>query len=244
MKSRGNKKFFGITIASIVLFASIYFLGIIVFGTNSYSFSLDPILSEQTHEIVKNTVYESYFLSLHAIADSIQKACPAVDAVFAARCADKVLRISCKACKPYIRFSNQKLVSKNGKEIDWNYFTDATRKHLPLITLTPKENPKVVISSAFKSWLLKLNPDLLSRYEIKWCDDYQIYLINKADFQKRIICSIDTQIDQKLEGKCQQLFTIKGFCAQGTARENYCFADIRFEKQIIIFSQKGGALYG
>lgn len=239
---KGGKKNVLLIAAFIMLCGGSYHIGTLIFGSKSYSFSLDPQLSDMTQKKIKAAVHESYFGSLALLGEVIQNVCPAAGAISIARLANNVLHISCRSEMPYLMLADQFVLLKNGQIVEKKCFTQKVIQSLAVIDIK-NMNEGVSFSAEFKQWLLQLDESIFAQYAISWSDDYEIYLTDKNDAHKNIICSVSNSIDKSIREKCQQIIDEKiNVHAQGTAR--YCSADIRFEKQIIICSQKGGACHG
>lgn len=240
MKKGGKKSLLLIAVLFAVCGGS-YRIGRAIFGSKEYSFSLDPQLSADMHKSIKDAVLESYFGSLALLGGLIQNVCPAAGVISIERCGNNVLHVSCKSETPYLLLADQFVLLKNEKIVEKKCFARMAIQHLAMIDIKNMHG-QMVFSSEFKQWLLQLDESIFQNYAISWADDYEIYLTDKNDAHKNIICSVSNSIDESIREKCRQIIDEKGINAQGTAR--YCSADIRFEKQIIICSQKGGACHG
>jgi hypothetical protein len=128
----------------------------------------------------------------------------------------------------------------SGLVFDKSCFTREVLQPLPVI-IQKKLFGKVTITDEFKQWLLRLDPSVFAFYEIIWTDDFSIELHDKHNEKQTILCSVTSMPDNNIRELCQRIFDEKSICAQGTARKYAYTADIRFEKQIIICSHKGGA---
>lgn len=243
MKKGNHKKLLYRCFACIIACGAIYGIGQHIFGARAFSFSLDSQLSAQMHNVIKDTVKESYFGSLALLAQSIKKACPAAGLISIERCGDNALHIICKADMPWICLADHMLLLKTGTIVEKRCFTDVALQDLPLLSFKDGVFPSQ-LSVEFKQWLLGLDTAIFAQYGITWADDYEIYLTDKSDKHKTIICSVDTKIDEKIREKCQRIINEKNIDAQGTARWCLYTADIRFDKQIIICSRRGGAYHG
>lgn len=240
MKKGGKKSLLLVALFFAVCGGS-YRIGRSIFGSKEYSFSLDPQLSADMHKSIKDAVHESYFGSLALLGELIQNVCPAAGPISLERRANNVLHVSCKSETPYLLLADQFVLLKNGQIVEKKCFDQPAIQHVAKIDIKNMHD-QMVFSSEFKQWLLQLDESIFAQYAISWADDYEIYLTDKKDAHKNIICSVSNSIDERIREKCQQIINDKSISAQGTAR--YCSADIRFEKQIIICSQKGGACHG
>ncbi len=240
MKKAGRKIFL-VAFCAITGFG-IYRLGAQVFGAQQFHFSLDPQLSRATQKAIKEAVYESYVAPLASLCEKIHNVCPAVEQISVERCANNKIYIAVQSKRPYVCI-DEYVLTCSGALVEKFDFEQKATVQLPIIT---QKNllGKVTITDEFKQWLLQLDPSVFAFYEITRTDDYTIELKNKNNNQQSILCSVCTAPDKSLRELCQRIMDEKIAVVQGTARK-YCYtADVRFEKQIIICSHKGGACNG
>jgi hypothetical protein len=138
---------------------------------------------------------------------------------------------------------NTRILTTSGMVLDASCFIQEVVQPLPVI-IQKNLLGKATITDEFKRWLLRLDPSVFAFYHIIWTDDFSIELHAKHDEKQTILCSVITVPDTNIRELCQRIFDEKIICAQGTARKYVYTADIRFEKQIIICSHKGGACHG
>lgn len=237
----GNKKALLMALVAIAGFGT-YRLGTHVFGAQQFRFSLDRKLSPSMQKAIKEAVYESYITALSSLSETISKVCSALEHISIERRANNKIYITAKSADPYVRISELVLTS-SGLVLDKACFTHEVLQPLPTI-IQKNLLGKVTITDEFKQWLLRLDPSVFAFYEIIWTDDFSIELHDKHNEKQTILCSVTTIPDKNLRELCQRIFDEKIICAQGTARKYAYTADIRFEKQIIICSHKGGAVHG
>jgi hypothetical protein len=271
MKKNSNKKRMLLFFLSVACGgAASYFVGITVFGADSYSFHFDPLLSCKMQDALKDVAGQSWG-SLSFLGQALKQTCPALESVVIERLANKTISIKALCKSPYVKLSNGMVVLKPGLVVGSECFADAALAAIPVITIkgissrlgTESHFPIVPmersewrdrtqrgdvssesLSQEFKQWLINLDPTIVHNYQITWVDDYEIYVTDKNNTQPTLVCCVNTQVDEKIMGLCQCIMKEKSINAQGTARQTFYSADIRFEKQIIICSQKGGACYG
>jgi hypothetical protein len=242
MKIWGNKNYSIVMIALIIIGAGSYRLGICIFGSDSYSFCIDSQLSASMQHAIKDVAHASCCLSLSRIAHAITQACPAVGAIALERRANKMLHVIITAGSPYLCFSDQHVLLKTGQIVDKESFAPMALNALPVVNC--HDAAAAQLSADFKHWLLQLDSTLFAHYAVTWKNDYEIYLGDKQDNHKSILCSVNTPVTEKMSHMCQRIIEKKKSDVQGTAQKSFLTADIRFEKQIIICSQKGGACHG
>lgn len=239
MKGRNSKKI-GYVITLLMCAAGMYKLKGVIFTPSRCAFSFDSELSPVTKQAIKDAVKSSYLGPLSAISEQIQKICPAVEDVHIELRADKSIFVQVKKSNPYVCIAQDLVLLKSGKLVNAEYFSPEIINDLPHI-MTATCQP---ITEQFSKWLLKLDPLIVQQYSICFHDDYEIVLADKQDDHKKIVCSSFTAIDDEIKGMCQRIIDERLRSVQGTARSVCYRADIRFEKQIIVCSQKGGACHG
>ncbi len=239
MKGRNSKKFV-YTFLVIVCAAGMYKLKGVIFTPSRCSFSFDSELSPTTKQAIKDAVKSSYLGPLAAIPHAIQKVCPAAGDINVQLTPDKTVHVRINKSNPYLRIAEDTVLLRSGKLVKADYFYKEVVEQLPHISIAQQGE----ISDQCKSWLLHLDPSLVQEYTICLHDDYEIVMADKIDQHKKIICSVFTPINDEIKGMCQRIIDERLRSMQGTARSVCYSADIRFEKQIIVCSQKGGACHG
>lgn len=239
MKGRSSKKI-GYVITLVICAAGMYKLKGVIFTPARCAFSFDSELSPSTKQAIKDAVKSSYLGPLSAIPQKIQEVCPAVTDVNISLRPDKTVFVQVNKSQPYVRIASDNILLHSGKIVNAKYFCAEVVNQLPHIMTASDQS----VSQQLCAWLLKLDPSLLQNYSICFHNDYEIVMVDKQDVHKKIICSSFTAIDDEIKGMCQRIIDERLRSVQGTARSVCYSADIRFEKQIIVCSQKGGACHG
>lgn len=239
---KGGKKIFLITTLLILVMVGFYKIGVTIFAADQFHFSIDPQLSGEIHKAIKEAVYESYGNSFASLSYAIKKACPALKQVNLERCPNNKLYVQVQSMNPYACIGDTVLTDMNAV-VEKSCFVPASLENIPVIH---QKNVlgKVTITDEFKQWVLHLDPSVFALYDIIWNDDFSIELHDKNKNNQTILCSVCSAPDQSIRELCQRIIDEKSCGAQGTARRSLYTADIRFEKQIIICSHKGGACNG
>lgn len=213
-----------------------------IFAMDSYQLSLDPLISSSSKKILKEIVAHNYNESCNILSEQLLKACPAIKNIAVQRCADHKLKIAIDVHSPYLQITDSAILLENGVIVPLQHFADNVLKKVPRVQLAGHTNP-FCLSKEFVSWLQHLDSYVLNNFFIKWHDDYQIYLQNKSVPAQTILAGVTTPVNGEIIQVCSHIVDQKINLEQGTARVSWC-ADIRFDKQIIISSHKGGAWYG
>lgn len=229
----------------IVIFALIGTIGLSyyaaqnIFAITEHRFLFDPALSvEKRHQI--QTLVEQTDGSFRAI-DQALRACPVIESIRIERSADNRQYFSCVAKRPSIALSTDRLLLASGTVVESDCYAQNVIARIPLVTMSSHAMQEV--SPFLAQWLLQLTPELFERYRIAIYDDYHISLIDKQN-AFTIITSALVPITEEMRCVCERIFEQKMMTEQGTARPACYIADIRFENQIVLCSQKGGACNG
>ena len=226
--------------------AGTYRLIAIIFATQQYTFAFDSFLSPSVQELIKTTVRKNNVQSFSCIAQCIKQEHPCIENLSIEQRTNKSIHVCLQSFSPLFCLNKNAVLLKNGCVVSYNNYSSNVLEKLPNITHVSPQGEYCATgpSPAFKKWLLQFPRSLLSHYAIQWADDYEIYLIDQNKLYKTIVCSVLNAINEGMIEKCQCIIREKNMNAQGTAPSIFYTADIRFEKQIIICSQRGGAYHG
>lgn len=213
-----------------------------IFTMDSYQLSINPLLSFSSKKIIKEIVAQNYNKSCYQLSEQLLKACPAIKNIAVRRCADHRLKIDIDVHAPFMQISDCGVLLDNGVIVHTNHFVAHALKKIPQVQLANHTDP-FSLSKEFISWLQQLDSQILNNFFICWHDDYQIYLQHKTTRAQTILAGVTTPVNGEIIQVCKQLVDQKVNLEQGTARVTWC-ADIRFDKQIIVSSHKGGACHG
>ena len=238
MKSFG-KKIIALLVLAGFISISIYKVSVAIFGADQYYFSIDPLLENNTHAKLCQSLKNKHYFSLHSIASTLKCACPALEHVSILRRPNNSLSIQCQSSAPYLRLTNDLMLLSNGAVVDKSWFSVSALEPIARIEFKNEMNENL-LSQEGKEWLLSLDPAITKQYFVFWHDDYHIELRDYANKNIKVICNVHNRFNEEIREKCQRIIESKKQ-AQGTARDFLYTADIRFEKQIILCTQKGGA---
>jgi|GEM_PF-6267124 hypothetical protein len=242
MKKVVTKKRLTVFFALAIIAGVAYQLEKKLFCVQEYHFFLDPHLSNGMRTKIERALTETDG-SFSAIAQTVFEICPALETIAIERLANNVQYFSCKAAQPAVSFESKSALLPSGIVVDADCYTREVIAQIPSIH-AQKEGACDTISPELAHWLLALNPDVFKQYHIALGDDYSIYLTNNNDRNRIILTSVVKDFDDEMRRVCERIISEKQMSVQGTARSLCCVADIRFEKQIVLCSQKGGARNG
>lgn len=218
-----------------------------LFSVDRYVFAFDPLLAGTTQTSIKKFVENrpSFKKSCPAlIAEELKKNFPCIEIVALELIAPRVLHVDIAATKPLVTINKnlvladcQMVLSRElfaSHRIDRLY--DVKSMHIPAL-----DKPHAALTESVK----KLLPRLFSFYNVLWNDEFEVVLCDKHNPGFSIICNADTIPNTQTLNHCEQLKA--AIVQQGTAGhppQQQWAADVRFDKQIILFSTKGGRTHG
>jgi len=215
-----------------------YYKSAFITGPYTYSLTSDPALSDIIIDACAHTIQKELRSSLPQLAQNIQQISPAIEQVRLYKDAHKKLQVSIQAAEPRICFNDHTVLLSTGNLIHKDSFNAHAYQETPSVQCAEHKNTHE-LSRAFKRWLLTMPTAIMATYMITYHDDYRIILQHKT-MHTHIICNVDTCMSEQLSKLCEQIIEQK--MHEGTRALSYT-ADVRFENQIIVSSQKRGT-YG
>ena len=218
-----------------------------LFSVDRYVFAFDGLLAPTTQTNIKDFIEKNAAFkrsSSAVIASELKKTFPCVEMVALELVAPRVLHIDIAATKPLVTINKNQVLVESNKVLDRGFFTVHRIDHLydvQLAHIPALGEQCTVLTQAVQ----KLLPSFFSQYTVMWNDEFELALRDKNMPDFSIICNADTIPDFKVLEHCQQLKNT--IVQQGTAGHNVdqqWIADVRFDKQIILFSTKGGRTHG
>lgn len=233
---------FGTTMSMLLVVLCAWRTGNAIFSMDSYQLSINPLLSFSSKKIIKEIVAQNYNKSFSTLSEQLLKACPAIKNIAVRRCANHQLKIAIDMCNPYMKIAESAVLLETGNVVHAHHFAPKALEKIPQLEMAQKANP-FALSKELVSWLKNLDEQIIKDFSISWQDDYQIYLQHKQMRTQTILAGVNTPVSGEIIQVCKQIVDQKINLEQGTARVCWC-ADIRFDKQIIVSSHKGGACHG
>lgn len=216
--------------------------GNVIFGMDSYQLTIDSLVSFSSKKIVKELVAQNYNKPFVCLSDELLRACPAIKNIAVQRCANHQLKIAVDLYNPFIKIADTAVLLENGSVVSAQHYAGSILEKIPQVQIQGAANP-FEISKEFVAWLQNLDDQILQNFSISWQDDYQIYLQHKQTRTQIILAGVSSTVNGEIIQVCKHIVDQKINLEQGTARVSWC-ADIRFDKQIIVSSHKGGACHG
>lgn len=213
-----------------------------IFSITCHTCQLAPGLSQETKKSIKELVANHYRASFEQMVDALKQRCPAIKTVSMQRCADHRMQITLDIFRPTIKLGQNAVLLENNMVVDAHHFTLKTLQQLPVVLLDNQTQP-AHMSAECRAWLNNLDTDIFKNFILSWKDDYHIYAYQKDNTKKIIMAGVNARLEKEIIEVCQHIMNEKIQLGHGTARESWC-ADIRFDKQIIVSSHKGGACHG
>jgi hypothetical protein len=201
-------------------------------------YDLDPQFSECARKDIITVVQSSLHHSLPTLCQTIKDSCHAVDSVAVEKLASGFLVIHADAKRADALIGTSQILLADGSFVPCSLFDQKSIAALEKISVEQERNS---YSLAFGKWLAARDATIKEKYQACWFDDYEIMLIHKERPDLRILCTIHDAPHEKMMDQCVQLLEHQ---KEKNKNKMNCCADIRFEKQIVICSRKGGAEYG
>lgn len=217
-------------------------LGHTIFSMDSYQLAMHPLFSSSSKKLIKQIVAQHYQDSFGQLSKQLFDMCPAIKNISVQHCANHQLKISVDAYQPFIQLGDRALLLETGNIVSKHHYTAKSVEQLAQVCMASHVDP-FVVSKEFVSWLQHLDEQIIKDFSIIWQDDYEIYLQHKQACTQIILAGVGTPVNGEIIQACRQIVDQKINLGQGTARVSWC-ADIRFDKQIIVSSHKGGACHG
>ncbi|MDP3889440.1 MAG: hypothetical protein Q8Q25_02785 [bacterium] len=206
--------------------------------TYQYNLFVDAYFSESIHKAIEqhlSTVYQS--ISIDAIGQHIKELFACVRKVEVFGLPNAVAQVSIMAHKPQYLVNGEDIVTHDGLLVSKDCFLTQVDSlyHLD-ITLTNKNQTS--LSERCKHCVNCLTPQLLDDYRFVWEDDTHAWLYDKMQPNFALLFDAHTVPDVNTVYHCntiKQELTERGVFERKSKK--VWVADLRFTKQIIVFSR-------
>lgn len=238
----------GYTGLSALLYALIVLTLTYLFAIKRYELRVDhrivPELNEQLSAHVKSLPLG--IRSWSALkAQDIQKQFPWIKSVSFFRVPNQTMRVAVAIDEPVIKVNEAILTSS--QVFPASTFTQIQIVGLPTLNVDfPSATDRAEIPSAFIPHAKTFSSELFAPYAITWIDEYTARLIDKE--QPNFVIQFNAQKipDAALFSHCASIKKIlqERGSFEGRKKQARWIADIRFERQVILFSENKGVARG
>jgi len=239
----------GYTGLSAFSYALIVLIMSSVFGVRRYDLQIDdriiPELNTKLAAHVK-TLPLGIWVAPHLSAQVIQEQFPWIKSLSFYRMPTQTMRITVALEEPKIKV-NDAIITEQSRVFPASTFNAASITNLPKLTIQfPTLTDSVEVPDAFISHAQTFTTERFAPYTITWIDEYTARLTDKEQPNFVIQFNANTIPDAAMFAHCgtikQRLQERGSF--EGRQKGTRWVADIRFERQVILFSEDKGVTRG
>ncbi|HZW60956.1 MAG TPA: hypothetical protein VFF04_01910 [Candidatus Babeliales bacterium] len=220
----------------------------LVFGVKRYSFSIDPLFSDVTRRAIIEYIEESESFKNSSSFERfafLQDRFPAIKSLKTELIAPNVLHCEVSATPPVIKINDTLILTDSGLVVLPETFASYRLENLYGIQVNEAPLFTHKVSSTMLECIKKISPSLYSRFSISWISEFHVRFDDKLNPSFSILCAAQSIPNEQMLRYCEQLLqtnTRQG--TNGCKVPKHWIADVRFSKQIILFTEKGGVGYG
>jgi hypothetical protein len=233
----------------LAAFIGVRIISTYIFTVKRHAFTFDSYLAPSVGASIEHLVRSDPAVikqSYKQLCDRLQKEFPCIDTIKVQFVAPGTLHLDISTAQPLLAINNTHIVTAAQTLISRTFFYPYHTQFLPSITVTsqaledPYQKSELATSAPSMSRICK-------NYAVQWLDSTRIILTHKEYPAFSVLCSSTTLPHDTLLAECHKLEQ-KHAQALGTGPGNKTpktyVADVRFNKQIIMFSTQGGTVYG
>lgn len=218
-----------------------------IFGVQSYHLKIDdrivPSLNAQLAAHIQ-TLPSGVRVAPDLSAQAIQKQFPWVKSVSLFRIPTKIMQVAVAVDEPQVKI-NAFIITDHLRVLPVSTFIPSALSALPSLQVTFL-NAESNIPPAFIPHAQTFTDERFSPYTLTWIDEFQARLTDKEQPQFTILFNAHSIPDTAMFAHCssiKKLLEERGSFA-GRHKGTRWVADVRFERQVILFSEKGGITHG
>jgi hypothetical protein len=236
------------TTLSAALSVLVLFVISAVFGIQHYDLRVDdrivPALNAELAAHVQNLPL-GVRVTPNLNAEIIQKQFPWIKSVSFFRIPTKTMQVAVALDEPHIRV-NGAIITEQSQVIPASTFVPAAIAMLPALQVTFTVSAHDTVPDDFTPHARTFTEERFSPYTISWIDEYNARLTDKEQPQFIILFNAKSIPDAAMFAHCssiKQLLQERGSFG-GRKKDTRWVADIRFERQVIVFSEDKGVAHG
>jgi hypothetical protein len=219
----------------------------VMFQVRDCCVSYDPVFSELACAAIDDylkDVQSRGATSLTSMNEQIQKAFPHIDSIASLFLLPEKVHLSIKAAQPKLCINNQFVLSERKTYFDKAIFAPAALAALPVVDCRSL-SPDGQLPAGLRGVGRWIDERVACQYSIVWYSDQAACLRDKQETNFVVLCSADSMPSDQTLSHCQAL---KQRLVEARSLKNESpmqwIADVRFNNQIIVYSQKRGVPYG
>ena len=238
----------GYTGSSIALYALAMFIITCVFGVRQYDLQVDdrivhPLNARLLSDI--QTLPCGLRVAPNISAQKILDQYPWIASISLRRMPNNVMRTQVTIEEPSVKV-NTTIITEHLRVLPESTFMPASIAQIPALSVTFPNNVHNEIPSVFISHAKTLTDERFHSYAITWIDEYQARLTDKEQPHFTILFNAYSIPDASMFAYCRsikrQLEERGSF--SGRYKGTRWVADVRFDRQIIVFSEDKGVTRG
>jgi hypothetical protein len=205
-----------------------------IFSIKDCTIIFDHALSSLLCQEIKLHIYTHQIPTNRRMVDEIKKTFPVLQSVFIKQRKSGSVFINCKAYEPLYIVNAANVLLPNNMLVKCDCFTPEILASLSAISVVLTDTSHCPLGLA--SWVQKVPPDLINRYDITWFDQTKIELIDKLNNKISILLQKNNQVDKALLDYCTNIVPE---AVQKKETNRAIVADLRFDGQLVLCCKKG-----
>jgi len=221
----------------------VYQAGNFLLHPQQYAVVCDAAFSKIVQTNITDYIQNNELLkasSLSVLNDQIKKQFSCIASITSELYAPGVVQVCVQAVKPVLSVNQSFVLSHAGDCFSKELFTPVSVKQLPDLTVRAVGDND--ISAGLRRASAVLSSSLFDTHAVVWESDHAAYLHDKQDPWFAIICSAESLPNDQMLSKCEQLK--KDLSVKKRMSQDCWVADVRFDNQIVVYSEKRGVAYG
>lgn len=216
-----------------------------LFGVKRITYKIDPLFSQATHTQLVTFLQDLKDITHQPVTElykHIQAEFPNVKTVALQRLPPDQLHVTITCHQPLILLNQEAVLIDSGLIVPKNLFADTHTSQLCDIKLLTKPHLSEQASAGLLACVTALTHSICKNYEVVWHDDLQAWLFDKQQPNFITIANAHTLSNPDLLGHAKTLkkeLQLQGAFEKQSKKQ--WFADIRFDKQIVLSWKKGEA---
>lgn len=201
-----------------------------------YDFYCDTIIAHDEQQriiaFLENNVHDS--ASLSSLAGTLHERFPILQSSLLQKFPSKNVTLTVRSSRPFCTLNGDLVLSDDGKLLSKELFSISSLKDKPNISTTTTDESNVLVHD-----LIHIPLELFEQFSFTWNSACELWLKDKKS-PFSIVCVAHCLPDKKKLAQCKMVQRILE--QRGTPVRKvpvHWVADIRFDKQIIVFSKRG-----